>query len=137
MSENYPQFEWFFADRTQLSLDNLYILEDQLRLINPDIIVNCAAYTAVDKAESEKELADIVNHLAVGILADWSSKNNFKLIHVSTDYVFDGSSATALTENAPTNPINVYGATKLAGEQLCLQKNPEAIILRTSWVYSS
>ncbi|RUT70398.1 dTDP-4-dehydrorhamnose reductase [Flavobacterium cupreum] len=136
LSEKYPQFEWIFADRTQLSLDNLSILEDQLDADSPDIIVNCAAYTAVDKAESEEELADTINHLAVGILADWSSKNNSKLIHVSTDYVFDGTSSTALTENAPTNPINVYGATKLAGEQLCLQKNPEAIILRTSWVYS-
>lgn len=137
LSEKNRQFEWFFADRTQLSLDNLSILENQLDSVNPDIIVNCAAYTAVDKAESEKELADTINHLAVGVLASWSSKNNSKLIHVSTDYVFDGTSSTALTENAPTNPVNVYGATKLAGEQLCLQKNPEAIILRTSWVYSS
>jgi dTDP-4-dehydrorhamnose reductase len=137
LSGNYPQFEWIFADRNQISLDNLSILENQLESVNPDIIVNCAAYTAVDKAESEKELADTINHLAVGILAGWSSKNNSKLIHVSTDYVFDGTSSTALTENAPTNPINVYGATKLAGEHLCLQKNPEAIILRTSWVYSS
>lgn len=136
LSKNNTQFEWIFADRTQLSLDNLSILEDQLDAVNPDIIVNCAAYTAVDKAESEKELADTINHLAVGILAGWSSKNNSKLIHVSTDYVFDGTSSTALTENAPTNPVNVYGATKLAGEHLCLQNNPEAIILRTSWVYS-
>lgn len=137
LSEKNPQFEWIFADRNQISLDNLTILENQLDAVNADIIVNCAAYTAVDKAESEKELADTINHLAVGILASWSSKNNSKLIHVSTDYVFDGTSSTALTENAPTNPVNVYGATKLAGEQLCLQKNPEAIILRTSWVYSS
>lgn len=137
LSGNYPQFEWIFADRNQISLDNLSILENQLESVNPDIIVNCAAYTAVDKAESEKELADTINHLAVGILAGWSSKNNSKLIHVSTDYVFDGTSSTALTENAPTNPVNVYGATKLAGEHLCLQKKPEAIILRTSWVYSS
>jgi dTDP-4-dehydrorhamnose reductase len=137
LSDNYAQFEWVFADRTQLTLDNLSILKNQLDLIYPDIIVNCGAYTAVDKAESEKELADTINHFAVGVLASWSSKNNSKLIHVSTDYVFDGNSAVALTENAPTNPINVYGTTKLAGENLCLQNNPEAIILRTSWVYSS
>lgn len=137
LSGNYPQFEWIFADRNQISLDNLSALEKQLEQIHPNVIINCGAYTAVDKAESEKELADTINHLAVGILANWSSKNNSKLIHVSTDYVFDGTSSTALTENAPTNPINVYGATKLAGEHLCLQKNPEAIILRTSWVYSS
>ncbi|MCD0466790.1 dTDP-4-dehydrorhamnose reductase [Flavobacterium sp. ENC] len=136
LSENHAQFEWVFADRTEITLDNLPVLEKQLEQIHPNIIINCGAYTAVDKAESEEELADTINHLAVGILANWSSKNNSKLIHVSTDYVFDGTSSTALTENAPTNPINVYGATKLAGEHLCLQKNPEAIILRTSWVYS-
>lgn len=137
LSGNYPQFDWIFADRNMISLDNLSVLEKQLEQIHPNIIINCGAYTAVDKAESEEELADTINHFAVGILANWSSKNNSKLIHVSTDYVFDGTSSTALTENAPTNPINVYGATKLAGEHLCLQKNPEAIILRTSWVYSS
>ena len=137
LSENHSQFEWVFADRTQFSLDNLLVLENQLELIKPDIIINCAAYTAVDKAESDIELADTINDLAVGVLAKWISDNNAKLIHISTDYVFDGNSAVALTETAPTNPINVYGQTKLAGEKACLQNNPEAIIIRTSWVYSS
>ncbi|CAM2920428.1 dTDP-4-dehydrorhamnose reductase [Flavobacterium frigoris] len=137
LSENYSKFEWFFADRTQITLDDLSVLKNQLDLIQADVIINCAAYTAVDKAESEEELADTINHLAVGVLASWSAFNNVKLIHVSTDYVFDGNSAIALDENSPTNPINVYGATKLLGEQLCLTTNPEAIIIRTSWVYSS
>ncbi|MDX6190111.1 dTDP-4-dehydrorhamnose reductase [Flavobacterium sp. Fl-318] len=137
LSENYNQFEWFFADRTHLTLDNLSVLENQLGLVNPDIIINCGAYTAVDKAESEQELADTINHLAVGVLAKWSLKNDAKLVHISTDYVFDGTSSIALTEDASTDPINIYGATKLAGEHLCLQNNPQAIILRTSWVYSS
>ena len=136
-SKSDSQFEWFFADRTQVSLDNLSVLENQLDLIKPDIIINCAAYTAVDKAESEIALADTINHLAVAVLATWSSKNNGKLIHISTDYVFDGISSLALTEEAKTNPINVYGATKLAGEKACLEVNPNAIIIRTSWVYSS
>lgn len=137
LSENYSDFEWFFADRSQVALDDLSVLKNQLGLINADLIINCAAYTAVDKAESEEALADVINHLAVGVLASWSATNNAQLIHVSTDYVFDGNSAVALTETAQTNPINVYGVTKLAGENACLDANPNAIIIRTSWVYSS
>lgn len=136
LSESYSQFEWFFADRSQVSLDNLSVLEKQLEEIHPNIIINCAAYTAVDKAESEKELANTINHLAVGVFAQWCLKNNSKLIHISTDYVFDGTSSTALAEDASTGPINVYGATKLDGEKTCQQENPNAVILRTSWVYS-
>jgi dTDP-4-dehydrorhamnose reductase len=137
LSENYSQFEWFFADRTQVSLDNLSVLKDQLEIINPNIILNCGAYTAVDKAETEQELADIVNYQAVKIIAQYANDNQIKLIHISTDYVFDGTSAVALTEEAKTQPINVYGATKRAGEQACLEINPDSIIIRTSWVYSS
>jgi dTDP-4-dehydrorhamnose reductase len=136
LSENYSKFAWFFADRNQVALDDLSILEKQLEQIHPDIIINCGAYTAVDKAESEKELADTINHLAVGVLAKWSLKNNAKLIHISTDYVFDGRSSTALTEDAATAPINAYGETKLDGEKVCQEENPNAVILRTSWVYS-
>lgn len=136
LSVNYPQFEWIFADRTQVSLDDLSILSSQLQALRPDVILNCGAYTAVDKAETEQELADRVNHLAVGVIADYSQRNQVKLIHISTDYVFDGTSNIALTEEATTKPINVYGATKRAGEKACLDANPNAIIIRTSWVYS-
>lgn len=137
LSVNYPQFEWVFADRTQVSLDNLSVLASQLEAIRPDIILNCGAYTAVDKAETEQELADVVNHLAVAVIAQYANDNKAKLIHISTDYVFDGTSSVALTEEAATQPINVYGATKRAGELACLQANPDAIIIRTSWVYST
>jgi dTDP-4-dehydrorhamnose reductase len=136
LSNNYPQFEWVFADRTQVSLDDLSVLQSQLESINPNIILNCGAYTAVDKAEAEQELADVVNHLAVAIIAQYATANTVKLIHISTDYVFDGTSSVALTEEAKTQPINVYGASKRAGELACLQANPDAIIIRTSWVYS-
>ena len=136
LSKSYPKFEWIFADRTKITLDNLELLKVQLKEIKPDIILNCGAYTAVDKAETEKELAFIVNHLAVEIIANYSFKNNTKLIHVSTDYVFDGSSSSSLNEDAETNPINVYGESKLAGEIACLKENPESVIIRTSWVYS-
>jgi dTDP-4-dehydrorhamnose reductase len=137
LSKNYSQFEWVFADRTVLDLCDLDHLEAKLSSINPQFIVNCAAHTAVDRAESEPELADVLNHQAVAIMAKWSQVNDCKLIHISTDYVFDGTAATALDESAPTNPINVYGVTKLAGEKACIEENPSAIIIRTSWVYSS
>lgn len=136
LSENYAQYEWIFADRTQVSLDNLDVLKKQLEVISPNIILNCGAYTAVDKAETEQELANMINNLAVGIIAQYAKDHSVKLIHISTDYVFDGTSSLALTEEAITKPINVYGATKRAGELTCLKLNPEAIIIRTSWVYS-
>ncbi|MGO4819425.1 dTDP-4-dehydrorhamnose reductase [Flavobacterium sp. W22_SRS_FP1] len=136
LSENYAQYEWVFADRTQVSLDDLLVLENQLNGIRPNIILNCGAYTAVDKAEEEQELADLINHQSVKIISQYANNNQVKLIHISTDYVFDGTSAVALTEDATTRPINVYGATKRAGELACLEANPDAVIIRTSWVYS-
>ncbi|WP_281633886.1 dTDP-4-dehydrorhamnose reductase [Flavobacterium luteolum] len=136
LSSSYPQYDWIFADRTQVTLDNLELLESQIKEINPNIIFNCGAYTAVDKAESEKDLVFTVNHLAVELIAKYAKENNAKLIHVSTDYVFDGSSSIALDEDAETNPINFYGESKLAGEIACLKENPESIVIRTSWVYS-
>jgi dTDP-4-dehydrorhamnose reductase len=137
LSKRYNQFEWVFTDRKELDLCNLDNLVSEISKINPQIIINCAAHTAVDRAESEFELSDILNHQSVAVMAKWSENNNCRLIHISTDYVFDGTAATALTESAPTGPINVYGQTKLSGEQACQLKNPSSIIIRTSWVYSS
>ncbi|MFC4478230.1 dTDP-4-dehydrorhamnose reductase [Flavobacterium chungangensis] len=136
LAPSYPQYEWVFADRTQITLDNLEMLQSQLETICPDIIFNCGAYTAVDRAESEKDLAFRVNHLAIELIARFTGENKAKLIHISTDYVFDGSSSIALDEEAETNPINVYGESKLAGEIACLKENPKSLIIRTSWVYS-
>lgn len=137
LSEEQEQFEWVFTDWQELDLCNLENLATSIDKINPQIIINCAAHTAVDKAESEYELSDVLNHQAVAIMAKWSYENNSKFIHISTDYVFDGNSAVPLTEEAPTAPINVYGVTKLAGEKACQLENPDSIIIRTSWVYSS
>lgn len=137
LSGLYSQFEWIFTDYQELDLCDLESLPTALAKINPQIIINCAAHTAVDKAESEFELSDVLNHQAVAIMARWSQSNDCKFIHVSTDYVFDGTASTALSEAAPTGPINVYGVTKLAGEKACMEENPSAIIIRTSWVYSS
>lgn len=131
------QYQWIFTDREELDLTDLENLTYEISQIKPDLLINCAAYTAVDKAESEIELADVLNHQAVGIMANWTFANDCKFIHVSTDYVFDGTSNVALSEDAPTGPINVYGKTKLAGENASLKGNPLSIIIRTSWVYSS
>lgn len=136
LSESYSQYEWFFADRTQISLDDLSLLNHQLKAIQPDFILNCGAYTAVDKAETEQELAYTINHHAVKAIAQYANDNQLKLIHISTDYVFDGTSSIALTEDVITQPINVYGASKRAGELACLEANRDVIIIRTSWVYS-
>jgi dTDP-4-dehydrorhamnose reductase len=137
LSKDYSQFEWIFTDREELDLCDLDHLASEIARINPQFIINCAAHTAVDRAETELELSDVLNHQAVAVMAKWSHANDCKLVHVSTDYVFDGTAETALTEAAATNPINVYGVTKLAGEKACLQENPNSIIIRTSWVYSS
>ena len=131
------KYQWIFTDREELDLTDLENLTYEISQIKPDLLINCAAYTAVDKAESEIELADVLNHQAVAIMADWTFANECKFIHISTDYVFDGASNVALSEDALTGPINVYGKTKLTGENACLKVNPLSIIIRTSWVYSS
>ena len=103
-----------------------------------DIIINCAAYTAVDKAEEEQELANQINHLAVKQLASIANKQQARLIHISTDYVFDGENFKPYCEDDTTNPNGVYGITKLDGEKAMQEINPlNSIIIRTSWVYSS
>jgi dTDP-4-dehydrorhamnose reductase len=137
LSKDFSQFEWIFTDREELDLCDLENLTSELSKINPQFIINCAAHTAVDRAEAEIELSDVLNHQAVGIMAKWCQTNEAKFIHVSTDYVFDGTASNPLTESASTGPINVYGQTKLAGEIACMRENPNAIIIRTSWVYSS
>ncbi|HEX5236605.1 MAG TPA: dTDP-4-dehydrorhamnose reductase [Silvibacterium sp.] len=107
-----------------------------VRSVTPDVILNAAAYTAVDRAASEPELAAQINATAPGVLAEEAKKQNALLIHYSTDYVFDGTKAIAWREDDPTNPLNVYGATKLAGERNVQQVGGRSLIFRTSWVYS-
>jgi len=129
--------ECFFLDRKQLPLDQISIIQDILSMYQPDLIIHAGAYTAVDQAESDIDLADQVNHLASEEIALYCRSKGAKLIAISTDYVFDGNSGIALTEDATVNPINVYGATKLKGEQAIQKWCTEAIIIRTSWVYST
>lgn len=137
LAKDNPQFEWVFTDRKELDLTALTTVESHINEIKPQILINCAAHTAVDRAESEEEVSDVLNHQTVAIMAKWTAANKCQLIHISSDYVFDGTSVLALTEGAPVGPINVYGKTKLAGEKAAIQNNPNVIILRTSWVYSS
>ena len=108
-----------------------------VRDVAPDLIVNAAAHTAVDKAESEPELARAINALAPGVLAREAAALGALLVHYSTDYVFDGSGSAPWTEDAPTGPLSVYGATKLEGEQLILDSGCHHLIFRTSWVYAA
>jgi len=131
-------YQFFFTDKSQLDITNFkdvstFILKNKI-----EVLINCAAYTNVDKAEDEPNLANKINHIAVKNLAEIAKKQQLKLIHISTDYVFDGNSNVPYNEKDNTNPQNVYGASKLNGEKALLKVNPpNAVIIRTSWLYSS
>lgn len=125
------------CDRTEADLENLEQLQAVVREVSPQIIVNAAAYTAVDKAESEPERAFLVNSKAVELLAKEASLLNAWLIHYSTDYVFDGTKEGPYLETDATHPINIYGKTKLFGEEAIRASGCKHLILRTSWVYAA
>lgn len=123
------------VDRARMDLSDLDQVRDVVRQVRPGLIVNPAAYTAVDKAESEPELAHRINALAPGVMAAEARTLGAAMVHYSTDYVFDGSKQGAYAETDATNPINVYGHSKLAGEQAIAAAGIPHLILRTSWVY--
>lgn len=123
------------CDRTTMDLANPDAIRRTIRDIKPDVIVNAAAYTAVDRAESEPELAMAINGVAPGILAEEAKRLGALLVHYSTDYVFDGTKEGPYTEEDEPSPLNVYGKTKLAGERAIQQVGGRYLILRTSWVY--
>lgn len=124
-------------DREELDLVRVSDIRSTVQRLKPDIIVNAAAYTAVDKAESEPDLAMAINGDAPAVLAEEAKKLGALLIHYSTDYVFDGTKETPYTEEDIPNPLNVYGKTKLAGEQAITAVNGNHLIFRTSWVYGN
>jgi dTDP-4-dehydrorhamnose reductase len=132
-----PLGEVIALDRTQADLSQPESLRTLVAQIKPDIIVNAAAYTAVDKAESEEELATVINGVAVGVLAEEATKIGALLVHYSTDYVFDGAKKTPYVEDDKTNPVNAYGRSKLAGEHAIAMVGADYLILRTSWVYAA
>ena len=136
LAESITNAEFVFTDVAELSITDSKSVEEIFSKNKFDYCINAAAYTAVDLAETETELAQLINATAVGYLADACRKNNCRLIHVSTDYVFDGTNEIGYDVDDATSPINVYGATKLEGEKLALLLNTETIVIRTSWVYS-
>lgn len=137
ISEQYPKLKFSFTDVVELDITDPWKVADYLTIFKPQFLVNCAAYTAVDKAETDVDTATLLNATAVRILAEQSAEINCKMIHISTDYVFDGKGPRPYSEDNPVNPQSVYGRTKLEGELLCQKYNPESVIIRTSWLYSA
>lgn len=137
LSATYTAFTFVFTDTDNMPINDDAAVEGMFATHRPAYCLNCAAYTAVDKAETEQELAFSVNATGARILAAACKSYNTRFIHISTDYVFDGQSPAPYKEDAPTDPVNQYGASKLKGELLTQQANPDAIIIRTAWVYSS
>jgi dTDP-4-dehydrorhamnose reductase len=137
LAASYPAFKFVFTSHDTMPVNDEAAVQKVFAAHQPAYCINCAAYTAVDKAESEQDNAYQVNAEGPRILAAACKAFNTRFIHISTDYVFNGQSPAPYTEEAPTEPVNLYGASKLKGEQLCLQHDPAAIIIRTAWVYSS
>ena len=129
-------FDFIYVDHEELDLTDVEAISLFFGDHDFNVVVNCAAHTAVDKAESEPDLADKVNHQAPALIAKMAKEKGFSLIHVSTDYVFDGNSCRPYIETDRTNPESVYGDTKLKGELALLDVDIKGVVLRTSWVYS-
>ena len=128
--------EVIYTSRIQIDITNFEQTKNQILKISPDLIINAAAYTKVDKAEKDQKNANLINHVAVKNIADICNKNGNWLIHISTDYVFDGKSQIPYKENDQTNPKSVYGETKLKGELAIQSSGCKHIIIRTAWVFS-
>ncbi len=137
LMEAYTDFQYFFTTRENLDLSNTQSIKDFFNKNKIDFCINAGAYTAVDKAESEAEMAWQINALAVQTLAECCREHNAVFFHISTDYVYHAGQGLAFTEEDPTAPAGEYARTKLEGEQLALVSNPNSIIFRTSWLYSS
>jgi dTDP-4-dehydrorhamnose reductase len=128
---------WHFTDVAELDITKQETVEGFFEIHEIEVCINCAAYTAVDKAEDEPELADRINALAVGVLADACKKYKALLVHISTDYVFNGENFQPYEENDPVSPISAYGKTKAHGEAILATHACHSVILRTSWLYSA
>ena len=137
LAKSYPAFKFVLVDRSQLDLSFPETFEKMIHTIKPDCIINTAAYTAVDKSETEKALSYTVNATAVQTLASICKKLAIPFITYSTDYVFDGEATQPYASSTKVDPVNYYGSTKAAGETLAMEANEDAIIIRTSWVFSS
>ena len=132
----YPDADFIFTDLAELDITSEPDIESLVNQERPAVIINCAAYTAVDKAETEANLAFLINATAVGNLARVAATYNVLLVHISTDYVFDGHNHVPYKEDDPTNPVSLYARSKHAGEQQVQSYADRALIIRTSWLYS-
>jgi dTDP-4-dehydrorhamnose reductase len=137
LEKKWPSFRFLFLSREDLPIHHFELVRNFFKASKPSVLINCAAYTAVDKAEQEPLLARQVNAEAVGVLAAVCAANQCRFIHISTDYVFDGTATSPYKEQDLTAPESVYGQTKLEGERQAVLANPQTLIIRTSWVYSS
>lgn len=137
LAEKIQEWEFLFTDVDSLDITDESAVADFFQKTKPGFVVNCAAYTAVDKAETDVENAVKINTTAPGILAKAAKQADTRMIHISTDYVFDGKAFLPLNEEDTVNPAGVYGKTKLEGEKQCVKENPESVIIRTSWLYSA
>ena len=136
LTSAYPFYKFIFVTRDELNITDTDSVNNFFHSSPPSFCINCAAYTAVDKAETEIEEACNVNSKATAILAAACKEYNTRFVHISTDYVFDGTATTPYREDSPTNPVSVYGQSKLDGEQKAFAANPDLVIIRTAWVYS-
>lgn len=137
LSQEHPEHKYYFTDVEELDITDKLAIRAFVNEHHINCIINCAAYTAVDKAEDNEELCDKLNHIAPGYLAEAVNEQGGCMIHVSTDYVFDGTAHTPYTEEAQTCPATVYGRTKLAGEQAVMEECKQAVVIRTAWLYST
>jgi dTDP-4-dehydrorhamnose reductase len=134
---SFPQFKYIFTDVENLDICDKNAITDFVKRNSVDVIVNCAAYTAVDKAEDDVELCFKINSSAVRNIAEVAHENNLKVVHISTDYVFDGTNHMPYSEDMPVCPATVYGKSKLEGELALIEGCQQSVIIRTSWLYSS
>src|SRR5687767_15015590 len=137
LSSRYPQHSFLFCARSDMDITNPESIARSFNAFKPEFCVNCAAYTAVDKAESDLDRAFAINGTGVRHLAEACTAQNARLVHISADYVFDGNGKEPYAEDYPTSPLNVYGQSKLQGEQEAAATRGGAVIIRTSWVYST
>lgn len=137
LASTFTTIQFLFLDRDLLPLNDLVKIKQLVWQEKPDILINCGAYTAVDAAETDKENAFLINAEAVGVMAQVCKEISCRFIHVSTDYVFDGTATVPYTVSDAVNPVSAYGASKRRGEELALAANSDTIIVRTAWVYST
>jgi dTDP-4-dehydrorhamnose reductase len=137
LAATYSMYEFIFSDRSMFDLSKPELFESLIQKWAPQAIINTAAYTAVDKAETEQDLANLINATAVAELARIAGENDILFMTFSTDYVFNGNASSPYLTDTIIDPVNFYGTTKAQGEVMALDVNPNTIIIRTSWVFSS